>query len=91
MQAFQKKSLCKLSYNHSYVIIFLKSNEGDIMTAQDKELEQLHDTIVSDVNSLVDKYMSIVGWDVPENDEDEAKIKILAIIKDTIKKIEEEN
>ncbi|AXH09140.1 hypothetical protein CP960_05765 [Malaciobacter halophilus] len=61
------------------------------MTAQDKELEQLHDTIVSDVNSLVDKYMSIVGWDVPENDEDEAKIKILAIIKDTIKKIEEEN
>lgn len=61
------------------------------MTAQDKELAQLHDTIVSDVNSLVNKYMAIVGWDVPENDEVEAKRKILAIIKDTLEKIEEEN
>lgn len=91
MQAFQKKSLYKLSYNHSYVIISFNTKKGDIMTAQDKELAQLHDTIISDVNSLVDKYMSIVGWDVPENNEDEAKDKILAIIKDAIKKIEEEN
>ncbi|RXJ87274.1 hypothetical protein [Arcobacter sp. CECT 8985] len=61
------------------------------MTAQDKELEQLHDTIVSDVNLLVEKYMDIVGWDVPEYDEEKAKSKILAIIKNTINKIEEEN
>lgn len=60
------------------------------MTAQDKELIQLHDTIVDDVKSLVDKYMSIVGWDVPENDEETAKKKILSIIKDTISSIEEE-
>ncbi len=39
------------------------------MNAQDKELAQLHDTIVDDVKDLVDKYMSIVGWDVPENNE----------------------
>ncbi len=58
------------------------------MTAQDKELEQLHDTIVDDVESLVSKYMSIVGWDVPENDEDEAKKKILQIIKEAIENIE---
>ncbi|AXX91722.1 hypothetical protein CPU12_10720 [Malaciobacter molluscorum LMG 25693] len=61
------------------------------MTAQDKELEQLHDTIVSDVNSLVEKYMDIVGWDVPEYDEVEAKQRIIAIIKKTINKIEEDN
>ena len=60
------------------------------MTAQDKELAQLHDDIVSDVKSLVDKYMSIVGWDVPENDEETAKKKIINIIKDTITSIEEE-
>ncbi|MFA9373828.1 hypothetical protein [Poseidonibacter sp.] len=58
------------------------------MTAQDKELKQLHDVIVKDVDSLVDKYMSIVGWDVPENDEDEAKRKIIAIIKNAIKDLE---
>lgn len=60
------------------------------MTAQDKEFAQIHDTIVEDVKSLVDKYMSIVGWDVPENDEEIAKKKILNIIKDAIVSIEEE-
>ena len=59
------------------------------MTAQDKELEQLHDTIIEDVEDLVNKYMSIVGWDVPENDEDEAKRKIITIIKEAINKIEQ--
>ncbi|AXX94480.1 MULTISPECIES: hypothetical protein [Arcobacter] len=59
------------------------------MTAQDKELAQLHDNIVEDVKSLVDKYMSIVGWDVPENNEESAKSKILYIIKDAIEEIEE--
>ena len=60
------------------------------MNAQDKELAQLHDNIVDDVRSLVDKYMSIVGWDVPENNEENAKSKILYIIKDAIEEIEEE-
>lgn len=60
------------------------------MTAQDKELEQLHDTIVEDVKDLVEKYMSIVGWDVPENDEDKAKEKIIKIIKESISKIEKD-
>ncbi len=58
------------------------------MTAQDKELAQIHDAIVDDVNALVDKYMSIVGWDVPENNEYTAKSKILYIIKDAIDEIE---
>ena len=46
------------------------------MNAQDKELEQLHDRMVDDVENLVEKYTTIVGWDVPENDEKEAKRKI---------------
>lgn len=60
------------------------------MTAQDKEIAQLYDSIVDDVKSLVDKYMSIIGWDVPENDEETAKSKILYIIKDVINEIENE-
>ena len=59
------------------------------MSAQDKELAQIHDSIVDDVKSLVDKYMSIVSLDVPENNEDTAKSKILYIIKDAIEEIEE--
>ena len=59
------------------------------MSPQDKELSQLHDDIISDVDSLVSKYMSIVGWDVPENDELQAKKKIVAIVKNAIRDIEE--
>ena len=58
------------------------------MTAQDKEFAQIHDAIVDDVKALVDKYVSIVSWDVPENNEDTAKSKILYIIKDAIDEIE---
>ncbi len=60
------------------------------MTPQDKELKQLREVIIEDVDSLVNKYMSIVGWDVPENDEMAAKRKIIAIIKNAIKDIEEQ-
>jgi hypothetical protein len=60
------------------------------MNAQDKELEQLHDRMVDDVKNLVEKYTTIVGWDVPENDEKEAKRKIIAIVKEAIKQVEEE-
>ena len=45
------------------------------MTAQDKELAQIHDSIVDDVKNLVDKYMSIVSLDVPENNEETAKVR----------------
>ncbi|QOG11715.1 hypothetical protein [Arcobacter sp. FWKO B] len=61
------------------------------MTAQDKELAQLHDTMVDEIKSLVDKYMSIVGWDVPENDEPQAKKKIINIFKDALEEIERED
>jgi len=60
------------------------------MDAQDKEIAQLYDSIVDDIKSLVDKYMSIISWDVPENNEINAKSKLLYIIKDVIKEMEEE-
>jgi hypothetical protein len=60
------------------------------MTAQDKEIAQLHDNIVDDVNALFDKYMTIISLDVPENNEETAKSKLLYIIKDAITQIEEE-
>ena len=60
------------------------------MDAQDKEIAQLYDSIVDDIKGLVDKYMSIISWDVPENNEINAKSKLLYIIKDVIKEMEEE-
>jgi hypothetical protein len=43
------------------------------------------------MRNLVDKYMSIVGWDVPENDEPLAKKKIINILKDALEDIERED
>ncbi|MDD2640290.1 MAG: hypothetical protein WCY75_02095 [Sulfurimonadaceae bacterium] len=59
------------------------------MTALDKELEQLQSDIYSDVYNLVDKYLNITSLDIPENDEQEAKRRIVSIIKQAINEIEE--
>jgi hypothetical protein len=59
------------------------------MTALDKELEQLQNDIYSDVYNLVDKYLNITSLDIPENDEQEAKRRIVSIIKQAINEIEE--
>jgi hypothetical protein len=60
-----------------------------MMTALDKELEQLQNDIYSDVYNLVDKYLNITSLDIPENDEQEAKRRIVSIIKQAINEIEE--
>lgn len=60
-----------------------------MMTALDKELEQLQSDIYSDVYDLVDKYLNITSLDIPENDEQEAKRRIISIIKKAINEIEE--
>ncbi|MGD9553754.1 MAG: hypothetical protein AB7D96_06950 [Arcobacteraceae bacterium] len=59
------------------------------MTALDKELEQLQSDIYSDIYNLVDKYLNITSLDIPENDEQEAKRRIVSIIKQAINEIEE--
>ncbi|MFA6788748.1 MAG: hypothetical protein WCR15_03585 [Arcobacteraceae bacterium] len=59
------------------------------MTALDKELEQLQSDIYSDVYDLVDRYLNITSLDIPENDEQEAKRRIVALIKKAINEIEE--
>ncbi len=58
------------------------------MTAQDKELAQLHDGMVEDLYDLIKKYMGIVGLDVPENDEKEALQKIVATMKEALAHVE---
>lgn len=59
------------------------------MTAQDKELAQLHDPMVEDLYDLIRKYMGIVGMDVPENDEKIALQKIVLIMKEALNHVEE--
>lgn len=63
--------------------------KGFIMTALDKELEQLQSSIYSDVYDLVDKYLNITSLDIPENDENEAKRRIVELVKKAINEIEE--
>ncbi len=59
------------------------------MSAQDKEIAQLHDDMVEDLYALVNKYMKIISLDVPENDEKEALKKITVIMRDALHNVEE--
>lgn len=48
------------------------------------ELDRYRDQIVADVDKLVDKYRRIFDWDVPENDEAEARRLIIVAIRQAI-------
>lgn len=62
-----------------------------MMTVNEKELQKLKLDIIDDVESLVEKYMEIIAWDVPEYDEKDAQSKLLTIIKESIQNIEDKN
>lgn len=48
------------------------------------ELDHHHRQIVHDVEKLVEKYRRIFDWDVPENDDAEAKTLILQAIREAL-------
>ncbi|OIR17809.1 hypothetical protein GALL_20310 [mine drainage metagenome] len=54
------------------------------------ELEGHRDAMIADVKSLVEKYRSIFGWDVPELDQDYSDNLILHEIRKALDDIEKE-
>jgi len=48
------------------------------------ELDRYRGKIVEDVDKLVEKYRRIFDWDVPENDEAEARRLIIAAIRQAV-------
>ncbi len=51
---------------------------------QQAEMAKLHSHITQDVHKLVDKYLRIIEWEVPETDESAAREMILQQIKITL-------
>ncbi|MBN3561611.1 hypothetical protein [Aliamphritea spongicola] len=51
---------------------------------QQAEIAKLHSQITQDVHKLVDKYLRIMEWEVPETDEAAARAMILEQIKVTL-------
>lgn len=54
------------------------------------EISRYHDELVHDVRHLVQKYGRIMGWEVPELDEAEARRLILGALKDALADVERE-
>jgi hypothetical protein len=52
------------------------------------ELDAHRSEIVADMNSLVEKYRRIFGWDIPELDEAAADKLILASMRNALDEIE---
>ncbi len=52
------------------------------------ELDKYRQDIISDIETLVEKYRSIFGWDVPDIDQQHADKIILAEMKKALQDIE---
>ena len=55
---------------------------------EDIELEKRRHKLDHDVRQLVDKYLKIVEWDVPESDEPRARKLIIGEIREALTRIE---
>ena len=58
------------------------------MSIEDIEMSRQRPSLDKDVNKLVDKYIKIMDWDVPDIDEPKARRLILDEIKLSISRIE---
>jgi hypothetical protein len=55
---------------------------------EDIEIEKRRRKLDHDVRHLVDKYLKIVEWDVPESDEPRARKLIIGEIREALTRIE---
>ncbi len=58
------------------------------MSIEDIEMSKQRPSLDKDVNKLVDKYIKIMDWDVPDIDEPKARRLILDEIKQSISRLE---
>jgi len=58
------------------------------MSIEDIEMSKQRPSLDKDVNKLVDKYIKILDWDVPDIDEPKARRLILDEIKQSISRLE---
>jgi hypothetical protein len=57
------------------------------MSIENIELNKLKQPMADDLNKLVDKYIRIMEWDIPDIDEKKARELIIAEIKLAISRI----
>ena len=58
------------------------------MSIEDIEMSRQRPSLDKDINKLVDKYIKIMNWDVPDIDEPKARRLILDEIKLSISRLE---
>lgn len=61
------------------------------MTMEDIEMSKRRKSLDKDVDKLVDKYIKIMDWDVPDIDGPKARRLILDEIKLAISRLEDQN
>ncbi|WP_457671644.1 hypothetical protein [Thiolapillus sp.] len=57
---------------------------------QKMEIERYRGEMVENIRELVDKYLSISNWDIPEIDEQKTMAYILQVFREALDDLEEE-
>jgi hypothetical protein len=58
------------------------------MSIEDIEMNKRSESLDNDVNKLVDKYIKIMDWEVPDVDEDKARRLVLEEIRQVVGRLE---
>jgi len=57
---------------------------------QELEIGRYFSELKDDVRALVDKYLRIADWDIPDNDEDKTRKLILQAMRKALEEVEKE-
>lgn len=57
---------------------------------QELEIGRYYDELKEDVNDLVDKYLRIADWDIPDNDEKQTVALVVRAIRKALEEVEAE-
>jgi len=71
---------------HSFPIYPIKG--APMSEIEKKEVAKLKSDIKADIKSVFENYLSVSGWDVPENDENVSASLILDAIKEAVSELE---
>jgi hypothetical protein len=81
---------CRFAESTGRAISSNRMGEHVMASLEQVEISRYHNELVHDVRHLVQKYGRIMGWEVPELDEAEAKRLIFNALKDALADVERE-
>jgi len=64
--------------------------KAEVLKPQEQEIEKIREDIDAEVRAVLEKNMTIFGWDIPENDDKKAALLIWDVMQESLTGLKED-